>query len=71
MPDNLLDQDAVLYIEDKSGKEHYILPNEGDMVIMEANVPHAPEGALNSTKDRIVLTANVGFHTEKSLKTLF
>ena len=59
MPDNLSNDDGVLYLKGDN-KEYSILPEEGDLIIMKADMPHAPTTALNSSKDRIVLAGNVG-----------
>jgi hypothetical protein len=70
MPDNLENEDAVLYILDENGKEHYILPEEGDLIIMHGDLPHAPNSAPKSTKDRIVFAGNVGFENVKKTASL-
>jgi hypothetical protein len=70
MPDNLENKDGVLYIEGKDGIVYDILPKENDMIIMNANIPHVPASAKNSTKDRIVIAGNVGFEYIKKNKTL-
>ena len=70
MPDNLEDNDGVLYIEGKDGIIHHILPNEDDFIIMESHVPHVPASARKSTKDRIVIAGNVGFELIKKTKSL-
>jgi hypothetical protein len=72
MPDNLSGNDGVLnvmardnigknYSEQDHTKEYSILPAEGDLIIMESDLPHGPQPAYNSTKDRIVIVGNVGF----------
>lgn len=70
MPDNLENEDGVLYFLDENEKEHYILPEEGDLLIMHGNLPHAPNHALKSTKDRIVFAGNVGFENIKKTSSL-
>lgn len=70
MPDNLENEDAVLYILDENGKEHHILPEEGDLIIMHGDLPHAPNNAPKSTKDRVVFAGNVGFEMIKKEKSL-
>ena len=70
MPDNLQGEDGVLYFLDENNKEHYILPEEGDLIIMKADLPHAPSSAFNSSVDRMVLAGNVGFQNVKKLKSL-
>lgn len=70
MPDNLSDNDGKLFIKDKKGNEFGILPEVGDLIILEGDVPHAPIDAPNSTKDRIVLAGNVCFENIKREKTL-
>lgn len=70
MPNNLEGEDGVLYFLDENEKEHYILPEEGDLIIMHGDLPHAPNHALKSTKDRIVFAGNVGFEMIKKEKSL-
>lgn len=70
MPDNLSSDDGVLWFKDKEGVEYSILPEEDDLIIMPADIPHAPNGAVNSTKDRIVFAGNVGLKLIKKQKSL-
>jgi hypothetical protein len=70
MPDNLNGEDGVLYFLDDEHTEHFILPEEGDLIIMNGDMPHAPNPALNSTKDRIVFAGNVGLRFIKKTKSL-
>jgi len=70
MPDNIEGDDAKLCFKGRNGKEYNILPNEDELIIMEADVPHAPNSALNSTKDRIVFAGNVGLSYIKKQKSL-
>ena len=70
MPDNLEDNDGVLYIEGKYGIIYNILPKENDIIIMEGRIPHVPGSAKKSTKDRIVIAGNVGFEMIKKTNTL-
>lgn len=65
MPNNLSDDDGVLFVEGKNGKVYSYLPNEGDIIIMDGDLPHVPNYALNSTLDRIVLAGNVGIEYSK------
>lgn len=61
MPDIMHGEDGVLYLKGKNEKEYWIKPEEGDLIIMEADMPHCPNNAPHSTIDRIVLAGNVGF----------
>jgi hypothetical protein len=70
MPNNLEGDDAVLFFKDKDGIEFSILPEEDDLIIMPADIPHSPNMADNSTKDRIVFAGNVGFSYIKKQKSL-
>lgn len=70
MPNNLENEDAVLYFLDENGKDYFILPEEGDLIIMHGDTPHAPNHALKSTKDRIVYAGNVGFENIKKTNSL-
>lgn len=70
MPDVMNEEDGVLYFRGKNKKEYWIRPEEDDLIIMEADMPHAPNNAPNSTIDRIVLAGNVGFEYIKKEKSL-
>ena len=70
MPDVLDGDDGVLYFIGKNGKEYLVRPEEDDLIIMEAHIPHAPNNAPNSTLDRIVMAGNVGFDFIKKQKSL-
>ena len=64
MPDNLSDDDGTLVIGGKT-KRYYYLPKVGDIIIMNGGLPHSPNHALKSTKDRIVVAGNVGVEYAK------
>jgi len=68
MPDNLIENEGTLIIGGTEGNRYYYLPEEGDLIIMEGHLPHSPERSPNSSKNRIVIAANVGF--EKSKKQI-
>ena len=70
MPDVMNGEDGVLYFKGKNEKEYWIRPEEDDLIIMEGDVPHAPNNASNSTIDRIVIAGNVGFELIKKQKSL-
>lgn len=70
MPDIMDGEDGVLYFRGKNKKEHLIRPEEDDLIIMEADMPHSPNNAPNSTIDRIVIAGNVGFDFIKKEKSL-
>lgn len=70
MPNNLSGDDGVLFIEGKNGNVYSYLPKEGDIVIMDGDLPHVPNYALDSTLDRIVLAGNVGIEYSKLNNTL-
>lgn len=70
MPDVMNGEDGVLYFRGKNKKEYWIRPEEDDLIIMEGDMPHAPNTAPNSTVDRIVLAGNVGFDFIKKQKSL-
>jgi hypothetical protein len=70
MPDNLKGDDGVLFFKDKNEIEYSILPEEDDLIIMSADIPHAPNKAPNSTRDRIVFAGNVGLKFIKKQKSL-
>lgn len=70
MPNNLKGEDGTLFLKGKTNKEYCILPEEGDLIIFPADVPHSPQWALNSTKDRIAFAGNVGFEYIKNKKSL-
>ena len=62
--------DGVLYFKSKEDKEYWIRPEEDDLIIMEADMPHSPNSASESTLDRIVMAGNVGFDFIKNQKSL-
>ncbi len=70
MPDVMNGEDGVLYFRGKNNKEYWIRPEEDDLIIMEADMPHSPNNAPNSTIDRIVVAGNVGFDYIKKEKSL-
>jgi len=70
MPDNLKENDGVLFFLGKNDEECFILPKEGEIIVMSSDLQHSPNHALNSTKDRIVLAGNVGFEYIKNNKSL-
>lgn len=70
MPDNLSGEDGVIYFKDKNSNEFFILPEEDDLIIMPGDLLHAPNNAINSTKDRIVFAGNVGLDVIKKQKSL-
>jgi len=71
MPDVMEGEDGVLYFKGDNGKEHWIRPEEDDLVVMPGWMPHAPMNAPKSTVDRIVMAGNVGFELIKKEKSLF
>jgi len=70
MPNMMDGEDGVLYFKGKNGKEFWVRPEEDDLIIMEADMPHAPNNAPNSTIDRIVFAGNVGFDFIKKQKSI-
>lgn len=71
MPNNLTNDDGKLFMMDGNKNEFSTLPYEGQLIILDGDVPHAPVDALKSDKDRIVLAGNVVFADNKNNKTLF
>ena len=70
MPDVMTGEDGVIYFRGKNVNEYWIRPEEDDLIIMEGDMPHAPNNAPNSTIDRIVMAGNVGFDFIKKEKSL-
>jgi len=70
MPDVMNGEDGVLYFKGSNGNEYWIRPEEDDLIIMEADMPHSPNNAPNATIDRIVMAGNVGFDFIKKEKSL-
>jgi len=70
MPDIMEEEDGVLYFRGKNKKEYWIRPEEDDLIIMEAEMPHAPNNAPKATINRIVIAGNVGFDFIKKEKSL-
>lgn len=69
MPDVMEGEDGVLYFRGENKKEYWIRPEEDDLIVMPADMPHAPNNAPKSTIDRIVLAGNVGFEFIKKEKS--
>ena len=69
MPNNLSENDGSLIIGGNDSRYHF-LPEVGDLIIMGGDLPHGPNLALNSTKDRIVIAGNVGFEYVKQNHSL-
>jgi len=70
MPNNLKNEDGVLWFKDSNDVEYSILPKEDELLIMPADIPHAPNSSPNSTVDRLVFAGNVGFGFIKKEKSL-
>lgn len=70
MPNNLTQDDGVLFMEDVDHKVYSILPKEGDIIIMKGDLPHVPNYAPNSTVDRMVLAGSVRMDFSKLNKSL-
>lgn len=70
MPDNLEGNEGTLIMAGPDSERCYFLPEPGDLVIMGGALPHSPNKAPNSTKDRIVIAANVGFENAKTKVSL-
>jgi len=71
MPDNLINNDAALLIKNKKDRVYIFNPCENDFIILNGDTPHAPLGAPNSNKDRIVIAGNIGFLNVKKQKSIF
>jgi hypothetical protein len=71
MPEIMNNDDGILYFLGKNNKEHQIIPEEDDLIIMAGDVPHFPNNAPNAILDRYVLAGNIGFDHVKKNKTLF
>jgi hypothetical protein len=70
MPDVMNGEDGVLYFKSKNDITYWVKPEEDDLIILPADMPHAPNDAPQSTIDRIVLAGNVGFEFIKNFKTI-
>jgi hypothetical protein len=70
MPDVMNGEDGVLYFKGENKKEYWIRPEEDDLIIMNGNMPHAPNNAPNATIDRVVMAGNVGFDYIKKTNSL-
>jgi hypothetical protein len=70
MPDVMEGEDGVLYFKGSNGKEYWIRPEEDDLIIMKADMPHSPNNAPKSTIDRMVLAGNAGFEMIKKQKSI-
>ena len=70
MPDIMEGDDGALYIKGENDKDYWIRPEEDDLIIMEASLPHAPNNAPKSNIDRIVFAGNIGFEFTKLSKSI-
>lgn len=70
MPDIMDGDDGALYIKGENDKDYWIRPEEDDLIIMEASLPHAPNNAPKSNIDRIVFAGNIGFEFTKLSKSI-
>jgi hypothetical protein len=70
MPDVMNGDDGVLYFKNKKGVEYWVKPEEDELIFMQADVPHSPKNAPNSTIDRIVLAGNIGLEFVKKTSSL-
>jgi hypothetical protein len=70
VPNNLNDIEGYLLIKGSNNDIMYFKPEDNDLIIMDAGIPHSPIGTNNSTIDRLVIAGNVGFLFEKKEKTL-
>ncbi len=70
MPDIMEEDDGALYIKGENDKDYWIRPEEDDLIIMEASLPHAPNNAPKSNIDRIVFAGNIGFEFTKMSKSI-
>jgi hypothetical protein len=70
MPDNLKDNEGTLIVEGSDNQRYYYLPQEGDLLVMKGYLPHSPNKSPNSTKNRVVIAANVGFENAKKINSL-
>jgi hypothetical protein len=70
MPDNLLNDEGVLFVKGENEQIFSYLPKEGDIVIMKGDIPHVPNSSPNSTKDRIVLAGNICIEYSKLKNSL-
>jgi len=71
MPNNLKNDDGMIYLRGSKGEIVSFLPKVGDLLILDGNCWHSPQTALNSDMDRIVLAGNFYFkQNSKKMKTL-
>ena len=70
MQDIMNENDGVLFIKGKNKKEYWVRPEEDDLIIMQADLLHAPMPAPNANLDRIVIAGNVGFEFSKKENSL-
>lgn len=58
-PDNLKENDGLLFFKTKSGQEFSIMPEENQIIVFPADVLHRPGLNRESTKKRIVFGGNI------------
>lgn len=71
MPNNLVNDEGVLYLLGENNIEYTFLPKEGDLIVMKGNQLHGPNVSPNSNLDRYVLAGNIEFRSIKNKKTIF
>ena len=70
MPDIMENEDGVLYIKGLNDINFFLRPEVDDLIILPADLPHAPNNSAKAIKDRIVIAGNVGFEYRKKEQTL-
>jgi hypothetical protein len=58
MPNNLNGDDGYIHFKSKKGIKYSFLPEEGDFLIIPADLEHRPALSINSTLDRFVIGIN-------------
>jgi len=61
MPNNLKNDDGMIYLRGSNDEVVSFLPKVGQLLILDGNCWHSPQLALDSDRDRIVMAGNVYF----------
>jgi len=69
MPKNLKDNEGKIAFKDKNNNVVYYLPEEGDFLIFDANLQHAPEATNDAECDRITIVGTTSFNINEKIKS--
>lgn len=68
LPKNNNDNESKLAFKDRDNNVVYYLPEEGDFIVFDADLEHAPEATKNAECDRYVIVGTVSFNVNEKIK---